>query len=448
MKQVSRFRPSNVNAASLSSLIMLAISGASLLSTNWPVDANYLGGSLQPTSVQQIALAAPNDWSRPQREPASSSWIPIVRRHSINASAPLKSSESQTPGSSGALGGARNCSGFRECNRVTSGVPAGSQKSFELSTKPVARVNQEVEGEHLGGDDELDKSSKTNGRPNSKDTFLGSDSVSMRSSLPPPPPLVGAYGESELDEDDREAEDAISSAPSNRGPGPGGEQSTEEGEGGREPSSGAESAQQDDEAAARKEMEAAEASEAEAENRAALDEQRQAQREIILAQAQSEAKAIKEQQEALLRQQQLQQQILMRRHQSDLNHHDDVRGQRRRVASEKGASKNGRQQRRKLVKEGRPAVEDQNELSNGSGFSDHHHQQQQQQINPRFRQSARSAQMTWPSANGYEPYENDKRQRASQRRRGNEFYGSAVGEHQQTLPFKTMEHRRVRPEQF
>lgn len=60
------------------------------------------------------------------------------------------------------------------------------------------------------------------------------------------------------------------------------------------------------------EQEAAEASEAEAADRSALDEQLQQQREIIQAQARSEAKAIREQQEALLSQQNLQQQMQLR----------------------------------------------------------------------------------------------------------------------------------------
>lgn len=74
------------------------------------------------------------------------------------------------------------------------------------------------------------------------------------------------------------------------------------------------------EAAERSEAEAAEAREAEAADRAALDEQQQQQREIIKAQAESEAIAIKEQQEALLRQQNLQQKMLLRRQLSDLRH--------------------------------------------------------------------------------------------------------------------------------
>lgn len=69
-----------------------------------------------------------------------------------------------------------------------------------------------------------------------------------------------------------------------------------------------------DEATVRREQEAAEASEAELADRSALDEQQAQQREIILAQAQSEAKAIKDQQAALLKQQALQQQMIMRRH--------------------------------------------------------------------------------------------------------------------------------------
>lgn len=79
-----------------------------------------------------------------------------------------------------------------------------------------------------------------------------------------------------------------------------------------------------DEAAERAEQEAAEASEADAANKSALDEARQQQREIIRAQAASEAKAIREQQEALMRQQRVQQQMLMKRqhelesHQSNL----------------------------------------------------------------------------------------------------------------------------------
>lgn len=78
--------------------------------------------------------------------------------------------------------------------------------------------------------------------------------------------------------------------------------------------------QPDNEAAERSEAEAAEAREAEAADRSALDEQQQQQREIIKAQAQSEAIAIREQQEALLRQQNLQQNMLLRRQQSDLRH--------------------------------------------------------------------------------------------------------------------------------
>lgn len=74
-----------------------------------------------------------------------------------------------------------------------------------------------------------------------------------------------------------------------------------------------------DEAAARREQEAAEASEAEAANKEALNEQQQAQREIIMQQAQSEARAIKQQQEALMMQQKLQQQMLMRRNQELVN---------------------------------------------------------------------------------------------------------------------------------
>lgn len=78
-----------------------------------------------------------------------------------------------------------------------------------------------------------------------------------------------------------------------------------------------------DEAADRAEQEAAEASEADAANKSALDEQRQAQREIIRAQAASEAKAIREQQEALMRQQRLQQQMLLKRHHELEGHHSD-----------------------------------------------------------------------------------------------------------------------------
>lgn len=74
------------------------------------------------------------------------------------------------------------------------------------------------------------------------------------------------------------------------------------------------------EAAERSEAEAAEAKEAEAADRSALDEQQQQQREIIKAQAESEAIAIKEQREALLRQQNLQQKMLLRRQLSDLRH--------------------------------------------------------------------------------------------------------------------------------
>lgn len=72
----------------------------------------------------------------------------------------------------------------------------------------------------------------------------------------------------------------------------------------------------DSEAAARREQEAAEASEAETADRSALAEQQQMQRDIIKAQALSEARAIRDQQEALLKQQQLQQQMLMRRNQN------------------------------------------------------------------------------------------------------------------------------------
>lgn len=99
-----------------------------------------------------------------------------------------------------------------------------------------------------------------------------------------------------------------------------------------------------DEAAERAEQEAAEASEADAANKSALDEQQQAQREIIRAQAASEAKAIREQQEALMRQQRLQQQMLLRRHHELDIHQSQPRGRIEPAEHRKRARSNARSQ--------------------------------------------------------------------------------------------------------
>jgi len=161
-------------------------------------------------------------------------------------------------------------------------------------------------------------------RSKTEQDILGSDSVSLESSVLAPSEMSGSENGYEND-DPQQGEQhgsgqslAILRARANQGDQSNDNEQEDESEGPQ----GAGKAASDDEMAARREQEAAEASEAEAADRSALDEQQQAQREIILAQAQSEAKAIREQQQALLRQQQLQQQILLRRHQSD---HEELR---------------------------------------------------------------------------------------------------------------------------
>lgn len=165
-------------------------------------------------------------------------------------------------------------------------------------------------------------------RRNATDSIQASGSVALESSVIPPSMDDNdsdQYSPQSNDDDEQQTEDAGQASKSAKSRALNYDNNrSDDNDNDTEASKTGQSAT-DEEAIARREQEAAEASEAEAADRSALDEQQQAQREIILALARSEAKAIKEQQEALLRQQQLQQQILMRRHQNDLSHHDELR---------------------------------------------------------------------------------------------------------------------------
>lgn len=201
-----------------------------------------------------------------------------------------------------------------------------------------ADENEEEEEED---DDQPDNNnnnnSTTRGKPNGREPLAGNESVSLESSMAPP----GYEHPSQF----MNQEESSPGGPQDEHP-PVGDANEEANEA------------PPDEAAERSEQEAAEASEAEAANRSALDEQQQAQREIILAQAQSEAKAIKEQQEALLRQQQLQQQMLLKRHQNDLeftqrDHHQH--GQNQRAPNRRTGGSGGRSSRPIQMTEEGPA---------------------------------------------------------------------------------------------